>query len=128
MSLKLLADPLFPEIVVEEMKRAGYDAVHAGAIGAGDLPLREILSLASFENRILITANRALAKLVEAGAGSQPSVIFFKQLEGGSRSLGQVLLNLLSLFDEDLAEGAVVIVGSGQTLLRKLTRPEGARE
>ncbi len=128
MSLKLLADPLFPEIVVEEMKRAGYDAVHAGAIGAGDLPLREILSLASFENRILITGNRALAKLVEAGAGDRPSVIFFKQLEGGSRSLGHVLLNLLSLFDEDLAEGAVVIVGSGQTLLRKLTRPEGARE
>ena len=128
MSLKLLADPLFPEIVMEEMKRAGYDAVHTNAIGAGDLPLREILSLASFENRILITRNHALAKLVEESASGRPSVIFFEQLEGDSRSLGHVLLNLLSLFDEDLAEGAVVIVGPGQTLLRKLARSEGARE
>ncbi len=128
MALKILADALFSESVVEEMKRAGYDAVHAVEIGAGDLPLREILSLAVFENRILVTGNRAVARLVESGVDARPSVVFFKQLKGDSTAISHVLLNLLSLFDEDLAAGAVVIVREGQTLLRKLTRPRGPRE
>jgi predicted nuclease of predicted toxin-antitoxin system len=128
MALKILADTLFPERVVEEMRRAGYDAVHAVEIGAGDLPLMEILSLAVFENRILVTGNRAVARLVESGVDARPSVVFFKQLKGGSAAISHVLLNLLSLFNEDLAEGAVVIVREGQTLLRKLTRPGAPRE
>lgn len=128
MLLKIMADPLFPEGVVQEMKRAGYDAVHAGEIGARDLPLREILRLAVFEKRILITANRAMAKLVETGAGPRPSLIFFKQFRGDAKAKSHVLSNLLSLFDEDLAEGAVIIVREGQTLLRKLIRPQGPRD
>ena len=62
MTLKLLADALFPEGVVEELNQAGYDAVHVGEIGAGDLPLREIVRLAHFENRILLSINPAVAR------------------------------------------------------------------
>ncbi|MFQ5792660.1 MAG: DUF5615 family PIN-like protein [Acidobacteriota bacterium] len=123
MALKLLADPLFPETVVEQLNRAGYDAVHAGAIGAADLPVREILKLADFEQRIILTADRVLARIVESESGRWPSLICFIQVESGPEGVGPVLLNLLELFDEDLAQGAMVIVRDGQTLLRKFVPP-----
>jgi hypothetical protein len=106
--VKLLADPFFPEGVVQDLNDAGYDAVHALEIGAGDLPIREFLRLAAFESRVVVTRNRSLARLVESDSGvSWPSVIF----------------NLLKLFDEDLKDGALVIVRDGQTLLRKFIKP-----
>ncbi len=123
MALKILADPLFPEAVVEELRRAGYDAVHAGQIGAGDLPLREILRLAAFEGRILITRNRGMARLVESQGGEWPSLIFFRHGVRRPETISRILLHLLDLFDEDLAQGAMVIVRDGQTLLRKFVRP-----
>lgn len=119
MTLKLLADPLFPESVIEELERAGMDAVHAGEIGAGDLPLREIMRLAVFENRIVVTHNRGLARLIEASADPRPSLIFLENLKGSSEAMSHLLLNLLSLFNGDLVEGAMVIVREGQTLLRR---------
>jgi len=122
--LKILADPLFPEGIVEELKQAGYDAVHAVEIGAGDLPLRELMRLAVFEDRILVSANRVLAMLVETTPAPKASLVFFKApLQGGTDALSHMLLNLLALFDGDLAEGAVVIVRDGQTLLRKYSHP-----
>jgi predicted nuclease of predicted toxin-antitoxin system len=121
--LKLLADPLFPEGVVEELKLAGYDAVHAGKIGAGDLPHREIMRLAVVEQRVLLSSNSAMARLIESSSEPRPSLVFFKELKGGAQAWSHVLINLLSLFDDDLAEGAVIIVRDSQTLLRKFLRP-----
>jgi hypothetical protein len=34
-----------------------------------------------------------------------------------------VLINLLALFDSDLADGAVIIVRNSETLLRKFSGP-----
>ena len=80
MVMKLLADPLFPEGVVEELKREGYDAVHAGGIGAGDLPHREIMRLAVLEHRVLLSSNVAMARFIESSSEPRPSLIFFKEL------------------------------------------------
>ncbi len=123
--MKLLADPFFPEGVVQDLNDAGYDAVHALEIGAGDLPVREFLRLAAFENRVVVTRNRSLARLVESDAGgtSWPSVIFFRQDSLEAHTMTSTLFNLLKLFDEDLKDGALVIVRGGQTLLRKFIKP-----
>jgi predicted nuclease of predicted toxin-antitoxin system len=122
--VKLLADPFFPEGVVQDLNEAGYDAVHALEIGAGDLPLREFLRLAAFEDRIVVTRNRSLARLVESDSGfAWPSVIFFRQDSVEAQAMTSTLFNLLKLFDEDLKDGALVIVRDGQTLLRKFIRP-----
>ena len=121
--MKLLADPLFPEAVIEELKRSGYDAVHAGEIGAVDLPLRELVRLALFENRILLSRNRAMARFIESSSGPRPSLVFFLELKGSTEVWSHVLINLLALFDSDLADGAVIIVRNGETLLRKFSGP-----
>jgi predicted nuclease of predicted toxin-antitoxin system len=121
--MKLLADPLFPEGVVQELKRSGYDAVHAGEIGAVDLPLRELVRLALFENRILLSRNRAMARFIELSSGPRPSLVFFRELKGGTEAWSHVLINLLALFDSDLADGAVIIVHNSETLLRKFSGP-----
>lgn len=123
MTLKLLADALFPEGVVEELNQSGYDAVHVGEIGAGDLPLREIVRLAQFENRILLSINPAVARMVESQSTPKPSLVFFERLKGRTDTVAHVLVNLLTLFDADLTDGAIVIVRHGQTFLRKYTPP-----
>lgn len=121
--MKILADPFFPEAVIKDLQEAGYDAVHASEIGAGDLPLREFLRLGVFESRVVVTRNRGLARLVESDTGVWPSVIFFRQGSLDGHALSASLFNLLKLFDEDLNEGALVIVRNGQTLLRKFLKP-----
>lgn len=119
MNLKLLADSLFPEGVVEELKQAGYDAVHVGEIGAGDLPLKEVVRLAQLEERILLSNNPAVARLIESERTPKPSLVFFEKLKGRTHTVSRVLVNLLTLFDADLAHGAIVIVRHGQTFLRR---------
>lgn len=122
--MKLLADPFFPEGVVQDLNEAGYDAVHALEIGAGDLPVREFLRLAAFEDRVVVTRNRSLARLVESDAAvSWPSVIFFRQDTVEIQVITSTLFNLLKLFNEDLKDGALLIVRDGQTLLRKFIKP-----
>ena len=121
--MKILADPFFPEAVVKDLTEAGYDAVHALEIGASDLPVREFLRLASFEGRVVVTRNRSVARLVESDAPGWPSVIFFRQDALESSDMTSTLFHLLKLFDEDLRDGALVIVREGQTLLRKFTKP-----
>jgi len=122
--VKILADPFFPEEVVQELTEAGYDAVHALEIGASDLPLREFLRLAAFESRVVVSRNRSLARLVESEASIHwPSVIFFRQSAVEGQHITATLFNLLKLFEEDLNDGALVIVREGQTLLRKFIKP-----
>lgn len=122
--MKILADPFFPEGVVRDLNEAGYEAAHALEIGAGDLPLREFLRLARFEDRIVVTRNRSLARLVESEVGQGwPSVIFFRNEAIEDQHMSATLFNLLKLFDEDLKEGALVIVRERQTLLRKFIKP-----
>ena len=116
--MKLIGDPLFPILVIKKLKRAGHDAVHSVEIGAGDLPLLEILKLATLERRVVLTRNQRLARYVESKPGEWPSVVLLK-LRGDSDSISRLLIKLLALFEEDLATGAVVIVSEGQTLLRK---------
>ncbi len=118
--MRILADPFFPEAVVNSLIEAGHDALHAGDIGAGDLPLREFLRLASLEERIVVTRNRSVARLVESDRSPWPSVIFFRQDAMDDDRMTTTLFSLLDLFDEDLKDGALVIVREGQTLLRKL--------
>lgn len=122
--MKILADPFFPEGVVRDLNEAGYDAVHAIEIGASDLPVRDFLRLASFEGRIVVTRNRSVARLVESDAGAWPSVIFFRQGSMDGNQMTSTLFSLLKLFDEDLKDGAIVIVREGQTLLRKFIKPQ----
>lgn len=119
--MKFLADTAFPEDVIQQLVAAGHDAEHASGIGAADLPMRVFLNLASFESRVVLTESRNLARLVES-AGNWPSVICLQTPDGSEDDCGQLLLNLLPLFDEDLQEGALLIVKESQTLLRKFTR------
>lgn len=121
--MKILADPFFPEGVVQDLNDAGYDAVHATDIGASDLPVRDFLRLAAFENRTVVTKNRSLARLVESDSGMWPSVIFFRTESMADNQMTSTLFNLLKLFDEDLRDGAIVVVRDGQTDLRKFIRP-----
>jgi len=73
---------------------------------------------------VVVTRNRSLARLVESDAGaSWPSVIFFRQDSIETQAMTSTLFNLLKLFDEDLKDGALVIVRGGQTLLRKFIKP-----
>jgi predicted nuclease of predicted toxin-antitoxin system len=121
MPLKFLADPLFPEATVEELKNSGYDAVHAADIGAGDLPNLEILRLALFEARVVLTMNHGLARLAES-SGERPSIILFRQRNGSAEAMGRMLMSLLPLFNDDLQSGAMVVIRDDQTLLRKFPR------
>ena len=48
---------------------------------------------------------------------------FFHQDTVEAQVMTSTLFNLLKLFDEDLKDGALVIVRDGQTLLRKFIKP-----
>jgi predicted nuclease of predicted toxin-antitoxin system len=124
MKLKFLADPLFPEATLDELKSSGYDAEHAADIGAGDLPNLEILRLAAFEDRVVLTLNQGLARLAET-TRECPSIVLFRQRHGTPEAMGRMLLSLLPLFNEDLASGAMVVIRDDQTLLRKFPRTRG---
>ena len=119
--LKFLGDPLFPEGSIATLRGASFDAVHALEIGAGDLPGLEILRLATFESRVVLTMNQTLLRIAE-GERAAPSLVLFRQRRPDPENMAQLLLSLLPLFTDDLAAGAMVIIRDDQTLLRKFPR------
>lgn len=120
--LKLLADPSFPRQVLQVLNRAGIDAVRAQDIGASDLPPEELLRLASFEGRVLLTTNRSAREKLQSKIENPPSMILFTRTIR-VRETSQLLLKLLFLFREDLADGALLVVSDSQTSLHKPIRP-----
>src|SRR4051794_33343058 len=88
--------------------------------GLHRLPDNEILGLALREQRIVLTFDLDFGDLLELGSLSLPSVIIFRLEDQTPDSVTPRLLQLLAERQQDLEEGALVVVEDRRYRLRRL--------
>lgn len=125
--MRFLVDASMSPVVVQELRRAGHDAVHVGEVLRLNSPDEDILDLAARTARVVVAADTDFGELLAARQVAAPSVMLFHR-ETGRRPSEQAALLLANLpsVESDLQDGAIVVVEERRLRVRSLpiTRPE----
>lgn len=116
----LLDNNLSPKLAVA-LSRAGHDALHVRDIGLAGASDETIIGRARADERVLISADSDFGTLLARSNASQPSFLLLRRANG-RRALDQaaVILDNLEVLAEDLAAGAVVVLGDATVRIRRL--------
>ena len=118
--MNLLLDQGLPRLAVPELRRFGFDVVHAGDVGMAAATDDELLLFARREGRVIVTLDADFHALLALSNAATPSVIRLR-IEGlRARPLAALLRTALIVCDADVRAGAMVSVDTASARVRGL--------
>jgi predicted nuclease of predicted toxin-antitoxin system len=102
------------------LRTAGHDCAHVYELGLGGQPDEQVMAQADRENRILISADTDFGELLATAPVVAPSVILLRRTEKTPESLAAIIIANLGQLTEDLAAGALVVIGDTKIRTRLL--------
>lgn len=118
--MKFLADMGVAQSTAQALRESGHGVTHLSDLGLGRLSDREILELASREDRVVLTFDLDFADLLAAGLQQHPSVVIFRLRTQTPAAVTTRLLALVGERTRELTDGAIVIVEETRYRLRRL--------
>ncbi len=119
--MRVLLDNNLSPRMVPALSSAGWDVVHVRSIGLRDAEDDVVLEAARSDDRILISADTDFGALLASSHAPTPSVVLVRRVAGRRvEALAALLLANLPEAAEDLAAGAVVVVGDDNMRVRRL--------
>jgi predicted nuclease of predicted toxin-antitoxin system len=119
--MKFLVDNAFSPLLADALQGAGHDVVHVrdrGMANAGD---EEVFDTALREERILVSGDADFGALLALWNRRKPSVILFRRSSQRRPDVQcALLLRALTLVEEDLARGSVVVIEEDRLRIRSL--------
>jgi predicted nuclease of predicted toxin-antitoxin system len=106
--------------LASRMRDAGHDCVHVYEIGLDGRADEETMALAAREDRILISADTDFGELLANSPVLAPSLILLRRTDKRAESLASVILANLGQVADDLAAGALVVIGDTRIRTRQL--------
>jgi predicted nuclease of predicted toxin-antitoxin system len=118
--VNLLLDQGLPRLAVPELRRFGFDVVHAGDVGMAAATDDELLLFARREGRVIVTLDADFHALLALSNAATPSVVRIR-IEGlRAHPLAALLRTVLMVCDADLRAGAMVSVDTASVRVRAL--------
>lgn len=119
--MKWLVDNALSPDVSDALRAAGHDAVHVRDYGLAAAEDVEILDRASQEDRIVLSADTDFGTLLAQRAAAKPSVVLFRGATPRRPPLqAALLLANLPGIEDDLNDGAIVVIEPGRVRVRPL--------
>jgi predicted nuclease of predicted toxin-antitoxin system len=114
--LDMNLSPTWSEFFIEN----GYEAKHWATLGKANTSDTDILSYAKTNDCIVLTFDLDFTDLLAASGESTPSVVILRTRTLKAEKLQARLLEILKQCQEDLENGAVVIVEDAKVRVRTL--------
>ncbi|MDG4764605.1 DUF5615 family PIN-like protein [Solwaraspora sp. WMMD406] len=119
--MRFLVDNNLSPTVAMDLRSHGHDAEHVRDYGLAAAPDEVVLERARQEQRVLISADTDFGTLLASSGADEPSVLLVRRISG--RRAAQIVAILVANLDaiaDDLASGAVVVVGEDWLRVRPL--------
>lgn len=119
--MKWLVDNALSTDVSVSLCAAGHNAVHVRDFGLAAAEDQFIFDRAAQEDRVILSADTDFGTLLARRHASKPSVVLFRGATP-RRATNQTALLLANLpsFEEDLRDGAIVVIEPGRLRIRTL--------
>lgn len=108
--MKFLVDENLSPRVAELLIKAGHNAVHVRDVQAAGVSDSEVMSRATAEERVIISADTDFGALLAQSRAVKPSVVLVREFAGlYPPALAELLIANLDLLEADLEAGAIAV-------------------
>jgi predicted nuclease of predicted toxin-antitoxin system len=102
------------------LREAGHEAEHWASVGSPKAPDREILAWARERGYVVFTHDLDFGAILASTGTRSPSVLQVRTQEITPTGAGDLILDALSRFEPQLAQGALVSLDEGRARVRIL--------
>lgn len=122
--MRFLIDNNLSPLLAQLLKAAEHDALHVRDVGLQAATDSVVLERARADDRVLISADTDFGSLLAHSHAVGPSVLLIRRLSGrrAADQFAIIQANLAPVAD-DLAAGAIVVLGDNRVRVRRLPLP-----
>lgn len=130
--MRFLLDQNLSPALVDRLAEAGHDAVHVRDLDMSRSPDEEVMSTATADERVLISADTDFGELLARSNAESPSILLLRrQIGRRSHEIAALIIANLDAIADDLEAGAIVVISDTRIRVRPLPlnpgREPGAR-
>jgi len=118
--MKILIDMNLPPRWVQVFAAVGWEALHWSQVGAPTDSDREIMAWARENGYMVFTHDLDFSALLAATQGEGPSVIQVRTQNVPPEAIGDLVINSLNQFRNELEQGAIITIDPSRARVRIL--------